>query len=172
METCIPFSFNIVYSRCEEFAVRRKKKNMCVSSDPTDPNFLLRPYSKVFIAFGDKMPLNESYLWAVISGSDIFCSIKYPMIHTCYLFVLFLLLFRCKRSKIGWKKVWSWPKKKIKKRFSRPTDPNIFRHVTGNRHFFFGLSAVAAIVCTLLYSNDPRMIKSDPCLRSENITSF
>ena len=26
------------------------------------------------------------------------------MIHTCYLFALFLLLFRCKRSKIGWKK--------------------------------------------------------------------
>ena len=24
-----------------------------------------------------------------------------------------------------------------KKRFSRPTDPNIFRHVTGNTHIFF-----------------------------------
>ena len=49
--------------------------------------------------------------------------------------------FEVKEAKSVGKTVWqSLLKKKIKnkkKRFFRPTDPNIFRHVTGNTHIFF-----------------------------------
>ena len=50
--------------------------------------------------------------------------------------VLLLLLFGCKVSILCWKNCLAMPflKKKI---FFRSTDPNSFRHVTGNTHIFW-----------------------------------
>ena len=75
----------------------------------------------------------------VISCSDLLFHdperIKYHIIHTCYLFVLSLLSFGCIRSKIMWKN--SLAMTSIKKKKFRPTNSNIFGHVTGNTHNFF-----------------------------------
>ena len=77
---------------------------MSVSSDPTDPNFFA-PTLEFLLPW-----MTKCHKMKVICCLDLLFydpwSIKYPIIHTCYLFVLLLLFFGCKRNKICWKTVW------------------------------------------------------------------
>ena len=87
------------------------------------------------------MPYNTSYLLlrhAVLWPTEHNIPHNAHLLPICTVITVILMW-----KKQNWLEKNVWPrllkkKRKNKKRFSRPTDPNIFWHVTGNANFFFG----------------------------------